>query len=76
MVRGSQEASLFPQKHEGALLSGRGIPERSLSESAGVPELEPVEVVGAMPDVILVTVMLEEKLLVTPQGGSRLRAGN
>ena len=71
---GSQEACLFPQKHEWALLGGRRISERSLSEHAGVPELEPFVVVRAMLDVVLVSVMLEEKLLVTPKGWRRLRA--
>lgn len=72
----SQKASLFPQKHEWALLSRCWIPERRLSEPASVPELEPLEVVGSVPDVIVVAMVLEEKLLVAPERWCGLRAGN
>ena len=76
MTHSSQKASLFPQKHEWALLSWRWVPQRSLSEPASVPELEPLEVVGSHPDVVVVTVMLEEKLLVAPERWGGLRAGD
>ena len=72
----SQKASLFPQKHEWALLSRRRVSERRFSESASVPELEPLEVVGSHLDVVLVTMMLEEKLLVAPERWGGLRTGD
>ena len=52
------------------------IPERRLSEPASVPELEPLEVVGSVPDVIFVAMMLEEKFLVAPERWCGLRTGD
>ena len=75
-MRCSQKTGLLPQKHEWALLGGRGISQRALREPAIVPELEPLEVVRAMPDIVIVTVMLEEELLVTPERWSGLGARN
>ena len=63
----SQKTSLLPQKHEWALLGGRRVSQWGLREFARVPELEPLEVVGAMSDIVLITVMLEEERLVTPE---------
>ena len=63
----SQEASLLEEEHERALLSGSRIPQFSLSETAIVPELEPVEVMRPVLNVVLIAMMLEEKLLITPE---------
>lgn len=72
----SDKVRLFPQKHEWAYLHGGWIDERSLSESAEYPELEPVEVVGALLDIVFVAMMLEVEHAVTPEGGGGFRAGN
>jgi len=75
-ARSSDKTSLFEQEHEWALLNGCGVDERSLSEPAVIPELEPLEVMRSLLDVILVSAMLEEKLLVTEERGSSLGAGH
>lgn len=59
------------QEKEGASLSGHwGLQRLQL------PELEPIEVVGAIFDVIFVALVLEEKLFVTPKRCCDLRAGH
>ena len=72
----SDEAGLLVQEHEGALLKRSRLLERSLSEFTVIPELKPLKVVGSLLDIVLVSVVLEEELLVTPQGRNGLRAGH
>lgn len=74
--RFSDQASFFKQEHEWARLDRGWVLQRSLSELAVVPELEPFEVVGPLANVVLVAVVLEVELLVAPQGRGRLRAGD
>ena len=58
----------FEQKEEWALLHRCGIHKGSLSDGSKSPELEPVEVVRSHLDIIIHPAMLEEKLLVAPEG--------
>ena len=75
-VSSSCEAGLLVQEHEGALLKRSRLLERGLSEFTVIPELKPLKVVGSLLDIVLVSVVLEEELLVTPQGRNGLRAGH
>lgn len=50
------------------------VSELALGKSTVIPEFEPVEVVGAGLDVILVPMVLEEEHFVTPERGCCLRA--
>ena len=59
---------MFPKEHERPSLHGCGVDEGLLSKPAKLPELEPFEVVGALLNVVLVSVMLEVEHLVTPEG--------
>jgi len=70
----SESVHLSPQEHEWALLHRGWQFELRLGKSTVIPELEPVEVVGAELDVILVPMVLEEEHFVTPEGGCCLRA--
>ena len=75
-IGSSCEAGLLVQEHEGALLKRSRLLERSLSEFTVIPELKPLKVVGSLLDIVLISVVLEEELLVTPQGRNGLRAGH
>ena len=68
----SQKASFLEQEQEWADLGRGGVSERSLGEPSIIPELKPLEVVRSVSDIILVTMVLEVKLLVTPEGGGGL----
>jgi len=72
----SDEVCVFPQEHKGALLHWSRVSELSLGKPANVPELQPLEIVGAYFDVILVPMVLEEEHLVSPEGAGGLRAGD
>ena len=73
-MKESQEAGLFKQENEWAFLSGCGILKRRLRVETAVPELKPLVVVGAVEQVVLVAMLLEEKLLVSPSRWGGLRA--
>jgi len=72
----SNESGLIEQEEEWALLSGSWVLEGSVVVLAVVPELEPVEVVGTSLDVIIHAAMLEEKVLVTPEGADLVGSGH
>ena len=57
-------------------MGGRGVRKRRLREASAVPELEPLEIVWSSFDVVLVAVLLEEKILVTPERWDSFRAGD
>jgi len=75
-VSHSQETGFFKQENKWAHLLGCWVLKRRLRETPTVPELEPFEVVRTLFDVILVAMLLEEKILVTPKGRSCFRARN
>ncbi len=70
----SCEAGFLIQKEEGAFLERDGLTEAGLAVLAVAPVLKPVVVDGALLDVVLVAAVLEEKLLVAPEGSDSLRA--
>ena len=76
LVSLSDETSIIKQKEEWAPLHGGRVDERSLSELALGPELKPVEVVRSELDVVIHAAMLEEQLLVTPEGADGVGAGH
>lgn len=57
-------------------MKGGGVGESSFGESAELPELEPIEVVRALLDVVLITMMLEVKHLITPKRAGSFGSGN
>ena len=71
----SDKVCPFEQKEEWALLHRCGIHKISFGDGTKGPELEPVEVVRPHLDIIIHSAMLEEELLVTPEGRDGVRPG-